>query len=255
MRTILLLTLCATASAQTERWTIYEISLPGPSAGNPFVDVEIGARFALGHRSIDVDGFYDGQGVYKIRFMPDTPGDWTYSTHSNRAELNGKTGKFICAPARAGNHGPVRVRNTTHFSYEDGAPYIPIGTTAYAWTHQGDALEEQTLQTLRSAPFNKMRMCVFPKSYAYNANEPVYYPFENNDYTRFNPAFFAHLEKRVADLEALGIEADLILFHPYDRWGYAKMGAASRRPLPPLYHRAPRRRIATSGGPSPTNGI
>jgi hypothetical protein len=102
---------------------------------------------------------------------------------------------------------------------------VQIGTTSYAWTHQGDELEEQTLATLRTAPFNKMRMCVFPKSYTYNANEPVYYPFEQNDYTRFNPAFFAHLEKRVRDLQRLGIEADLILFHPYDRWGYSKMPA------------------------------
>ena len=74
----------------------------------------------------------------------------------------------------------MRVRYTTHFGYEDGTPYVPIGTTCYAWTHQGDALEEQTLATLRTAPFNKMRMCVFPKSYAYNANEPVYYPFERD---------------------------------------------------------------------------
>jgi hypothetical protein len=73
-------------------------------------------------------------------------------------------------------------------------------------------------------------MCVFPKSYAYNANEPVYYPFPrdaagHNDLSRFNPQFFQHLEKRIADLEGLGIEADLILFHPYDRWGYASLPA------------------------------
>jgi hypothetical protein len=124
----------------------------------------------------------------------------------------------------------VRVRYTTHFGYEDGTPYVPIGTTAYAWTHQGDRLEEQTLATLRSAAFNKMRMCVFPKSYDYNHNEPMYYPFVRDaagahDWTRFDPGFFQHLEKRVAELEALGIEADLILFHPYDRWGYASLAA------------------------------
>ena len=71
-------------------------------------------------------------------------------------------------------------------------------------------------------------MCIFPKRYTYNANEPIYYPFPRtasgeNDLTRFNPAFFHHLETRIADLQALHIEADLILFHPYDRWGYSKM--------------------------------
>ncbi|HYW94502.1 MAG TPA: DUF5605 domain-containing protein, partial [Bacteroidales bacterium] len=40
---------------------------------------------------------------------------------------------------------------------------------------------------------------------------------------RFNPAFFHHLEKRLGQLRDLGIEADIILFHPYDRWGYANM--------------------------------
>ncbi|GAI29095.1 unnamed protein product, partial [marine sediment metagenome] len=36
-------------------------------------------------------------------------------------------------------------------------------------------MEEQTLATLKDAPFNKMRMCVFPKSYSYNKNEPEFY--------------------------------------------------------------------------------
>jgi hypothetical protein len=160
--------------------------------------------------------------------MPDEIGEWTYATSSNAAALSGKTGGFTVTAPSPGNHGPVRVRYTTHFGYEDGTAYVPIGTTAYAWTHQGDRLEEQTLATLRQAPFNKMRMCVFPKSYDYNRNEPVYYPFPRttagvNDFSRFDPAFFRHQEERLLDLQALGIEADLILFHPYDRWGYANM--------------------------------
>jgi len=72
-------------------------------------------------------------------------------------------------------------------------------------------------------------MCVFPKHYEYNHNEPEFYPFprngSTNDYTRFDPRFFAHLERRILDLQKMGIEADLILFHPYDRWGYQSMTA------------------------------
>lgn len=62
-------------------------------------------------------------------------------------------------------------------------------------------------------------MCVFPKRYTFNANEPPCYPFEGEgvwDFTRFNPAYFQHLERRLLDLRELGIEADRILFHPYD---------------------------------------
>jgi hypothetical protein len=212
------------------KWEVFEITLSGPAGGNPFAEVDLHADFSLEHRTVSVDGFYDGEGRYKIRFMPDDEGNWTFSTSSNAEELNGKTGGFTCTPALASSHGPVRVRNTSHFAYEDGTPYFPFGTTCYAWVHQSEAMQEQTLRTLASAPFNKMRMCIFPKHYEYNHNEPALYPFVRDaagkhDFSRFNPAFFAHIEKRIGDLRALGIEADLILFHPYDRWGYQSMTA------------------------------
>jgi hypothetical protein len=222
------------ATMPLEQWDTYDVALDGPTHGNPFVDVNLSARFTLGERSIDVAGFYDGEGVYRVRFMPDQPGRWTYVTRSNDPALDGKTGGFTCALASKKNHGPVRVAHTFHFAYADGTPYRQIGTTCYAWTHQGEALEKQTLATLRRSPFNKIRMCVFPKHYAYNSNEPPSYPFEGIppskwDFTRFNPAHFRHLEKRIGQLRDLGIEADLILFHPYDEghWGFDRMDAAA----------------------------
>jgi hypothetical protein len=149
-------------------------------------------------------------------------------TESSAPELAGKSGRFACVASLPGVHGPVRVRNSFHFGYADGTPFFPFGTTCYAWVHQSESLQEQTLKALSTAPFNKIRMCVFPKSYEYNHNEPPFYPFERSamgvsDFTRLNPEFFRHLEKRIGDLRALGIESDLIVFHPYDRWGYSTM--------------------------------
>jgi hypothetical protein len=219
-------------SVKVEQWGMFELALQGSAAGNPFQDVELSAEFSHGHRTVSVRGFYDGEGVYKVRFMPDTVGEWRYCTGSNSKLLHAHAGTFECVAPAAANHGPVRVANTFHFAYADGTPYRQIGTTCYAWTHQGDALEEQTLATLAASPFNKIRMCVFPKSYDFNQNEPIYYPFARSedgafDWTRFNPEFFRHFEQRVAELQALGIEADIILFHPYDRWGFIEMDAAS----------------------------
>jgi hypothetical protein len=218
------------ADAPVEQWGIAEVVLRGPSEGNPFTEVMLSARVAQGDRAHEVAGFYDGEGVYRVRFMPDRPGAWHYTTTSNRPELDGKTGQIEVGPPSPGNHGPVRVRNTFHFAYADGTPYFPVGTTCYAWTHQGDALEEQTLDTLKHSPFNKLRMCVFPKFYAYNRGEPPLYPFAGTpprtwDFSRFNPEFFRHLERRVGQLRDLGIEADLILLHPYDKghWGFDRM--------------------------------
>lgn len=215
---------------EVERWGIGELALPGPQDGNPFLDVTLSAEFRYQNRTIEADGFYDGEGIYRVRIMPDAVGAWRYVTHSNCPALDGISGEFACVPASPGNHGPVHVRNTYHFAHADGAPYLQIGTTCYVWNHQGDELEELTLATLAQSPFNKMRMCVFPKDYLYNKNEPPHHPFagslaEGWDFTRFNPAHFRHLEQRVGDLGKLGIEADIILFHPYDRWGYATLPA------------------------------
>src|SRR5664279_2545487 len=111
------------AADSAERWGVYEVVLQGPRAGNPFVDVQLRAQFRYRNRVVDVDGFYDGDGVYRVRFMPDEIGEWSYRTTSSAADLDGKQGSFICAAPTAGNHGPVHVRYVTHFAYDDGTPY------------------------------------------------------------------------------------------------------------------------------------
>jgi len=219
----------AAACGDVEQWDIFELTLKGPAEGNPFVDVRLSAEFRRGGEVFAPSGFYDGGGEYKVRFMPDAAGEWTYLTKSNRRELDGKKGQFTCTKARGGNHGPVRVHNTFQLAYADGTEHFSVGTTCYAWAHQGDKMETQTLGTLKDAPFNKMRMCVFPKAYSYNNNEPDYYAYEGKpkkdwDFKRFKPAFWHHFEKRVGQLRDMGIEADIIIFHPYDRWGFKSMG-------------------------------
>ncbi|HEX3043755.1 MAG TPA: DUF5060 domain-containing protein, partial [Bacillota bacterium] len=151
-----------------ECWGIFQVVLTMKHNGNPFTEVQFGAKFSFGGRVIGVDGFYDGDDVYKVRFMPDTVGEWKYVTKSNNKELDGIKGSFTCIQPSDGNHGVVRVKHKFHFAYDDGTPYFPIGTTCYVWNHQGRELEEQTLKTLKDGPFNKMRMCVFPKHYDFN---------------------------------------------------------------------------------------
>ncbi|MDZ7723253.1 MAG: DUF5060 domain-containing protein [candidate division KSB1 bacterium] len=224
----LIITTVLFAAEHVERWGLYEITLQGPRSGNPFTDVQLSADFRNAESIVTVHGFYDGDGVYKIRFMPEKTGTWSWHISSTVEPLDGKTGEMVCIPVSDGNHGPVRVHNTFHFAYTDGTPYKQIGTTCYAWIHQTQQLQEQTLKTLSESAFNKIRMCIFPKDYVYNQNEPGSYAFVRdqsgkNDYSRFDPAFWAHLEQRILDLQNLGIQADLILFHPYDRWDFANM--------------------------------
>jgi len=213
-----------------EQWSIFELVLRGSTEGNPF-DVQLSAKFTLGQRAIEARGFYDGQGVWRVRFMPPEPGVWTCQTSSDLPELSGRSGHVTCTKASTpGNHGPVVVRNTYHFAYADGTPFHPITTTLYGWVNQqSEALQEQTLASLRELPFNRIRMMVLPIAWSQD-NVPRFFPFQQKEdqsweFARFDPRFFQAIEKRLGQLRDMGIEAELILFHNRDggRTGFDRM--------------------------------
>lgn len=229
-----------------ERWGLFEVSVKGTSEGNPFTERSVKGIFKGDSECVTVDGFYDGDGVYKVRFMPSFEGAYSYKI---AGDFGGdeKEGKFEVTAPSADNHGPVRVAGTHHFAYEDGTAYYPIGTTCYVWDLQSDERIAETLESLKASAFNKIRFCVFPKHYDYNLGEPRSYPYEGtpvdsstltrdnfSEYTgrtegnhfdlyRFNPEHFRHIEWCISQLQKLGIEADIIVMHPYDRWGFSQM--------------------------------
>jgi Domain of unknown function (DUF5060)/Domain of unknown function (DUF5605)/Protein of unknown function (DUF4038) len=216
-------------ASEPTQWGLLEVALRGPSDGNPFVDVELSAEFRCESSSWTVGGFYDGNGVYRLRALAEEEGVWQFVTTSTAPALDGVRGEFTVGPATPDAHGPVRV-DGFHFRYADGTRYRPWGTTAYAWNHQGDQQQEATLQTLASSPFTKLRMCLFPKHFVYNTDEPERFPFPRTeegsfDHTQFDLEFFARLDEQVRRLGELSVQADLILFHPYDRWGFSNLGA------------------------------
>ncbi len=229
-----------------ERWGCLELRFLGNYFENPFIDATIKGKFEGKHETIDVEGFYDGNNTYKVRFMPSFIGDYKFEVEGNFSDVV-YTGNIKVYDAKMGNHGPVKVADKFHFTYSDGTPYYSIGTTCYAWLHQPKEMREQTIKTLSASPFNKIRFCIFPKHYDYNLYEPVTYPYEGKpcdisnlnrenfkeyvptnpdndwDFTRFNVKHFQILERNIEELLNLGIEADVILFHPYDRWGFSCM--------------------------------
>ena len=228
-----------------ERWGIFEKSFTGPTDGNPFVDHKVSAVFSGKNEKVTVDGFYDGDGVYKVRFMPSFEGEYGYRISSDFLG-DDICGKFEAVPPTGNNHGPVRVVNQYHFAYEDATPYYSVGTTCYAWVHQPDETVKKTYDELSKGYFNKIRFCVFPKHYVHNFRDPVTFPYEGTpvstegineenywsytscesndwDFKRFNTEHFRRVEKAIGNLMDLGIEADLIVMHPYDRWGFSKM--------------------------------
>ncbi|GAA3585190.1 DUF5605 domain-containing protein [Gibbsiella greigii] len=212
---------------KVSQWQRFERQFSVNAAPSHFTDSWLTATFICEDEAHTVYGFYNDNGEFILRFMPDKAGDWHYTLASNLPALNGQQGEFTCVVDPQGK-GPVRRDGDWHFHRADGTPWYPFGTTAYVWNYQSEAVQAETYASLAASPFNKIRMCVFPKHYRYNLAEPKRFPFPGNieigfDYSRFNVDFFAELEKQIATLAEMEIEVDLIIFHPYDRWGFSAM--------------------------------
>ena len=140
---------------------VYQASAPEGSQA----DVDLTAKFICGGETVEVKGFYAGQNTYKVRFLPMQAGDYTYQVSGVLSDA----GQLRILPAD--RHGPVHARGC-HFCHADGMRYSPFGTTVYALAHQDSQVTHDTFESLENAPFNKVRLCLFPKHYEHNNNDP-----------------------------------------------------------------------------------
>lgn len=212
-----------------KQYEMFELTFNGVKPEGSWVNVPVEAEFTWKsgengqEKSKKVKGFYAGENLYKVRFLPEEAGEYRWQvTGCIRGE-----GQEICTRSEPGGKGIVRAKDT-HFEYSDGTIFRPFGTTIYALANQSRERIDQTMETLKKAPFNKVRHCIFPKFYDYNREDPECYPFEkdeegNWDMNRPYFPFWEKLENVIFRLADMGIQSDLILFHSYDKWGFSML--------------------------------
>lgn len=207
------------------QYEIFEVKIQGEEPKGSQVEVDVKGRFFHNGTEQIVRGFYAGEDTYIVRFYPEEAGSYTYQIEGVAGAVS-EEACIECKPSEKNRHGMVRPYET-HFRHADGTWFYPFGTTVYAFSHQEDERVAETFETLAEAPFNKIRMCVFPKHSDYNHNEPPYYAFEKTegkwDVHKPCMAFWDRLESHIRKLDEMGIQCDLILFHPYDNWGFSKL--------------------------------
>jgi len=220
-----------------------EIAFQGEEPQGSKVKVDVKAEITGPEGTKVIKGFYAGENTFKVRFLPETEGTYQYKVTG----LVSGEGSMEVLPADEKHCGIVRAEGT-HLVYKNGKAFYGFGTTVYALAHQSEELMDETMETLSHAPFNKVRMCLFPKHYNYNHNEPAHYAFSFKKGVE-NPVFDVNCNKgsetkaenliwdvdcpcftfwdafeyRLNQLFEMGIQVDLILFHPYDRWGFSTM--------------------------------
>ncbi|WP_266367329.1 DUF5060 domain-containing protein [Tellurirhabdus rosea] len=256
------------AKTQLEAYDYQEITVnvKKPAAAvNPFKDVKLTATFtAENGQPVTAEGFCDSPDgtVYKIRFMPSTPGTWTYAL---KLAQNGKSqqasGKFTVQ--KSSRKGPLRLdkENPWHFVFENtGEHYFWNSTTTYwlmGW--KDEKIINESIDRLARLGINRIRVAINGRAHGGdrwsepNVVESPNFTFLLNpwvaqrpndldnpgfDVTRMNVAHWQKLDRLVARARDRGLIVSLIFYvdgldHATDPFKKERMGDENEQ----LYYR------------------
>jgi hypothetical protein len=154
------------SAESVEAYDFVEVTakVEGPDASNPFTDAILRGSFgkAGGSERTAVDGFCDSAdgSVFRIRFMPSSPGSYMYSIAYRQGSFETThVGTFQASDGH--RRGPVRVdpKYPWHFIWEGpGEHYFFNGTTAFflmGWRE--DRVINYIIERLHGLKINRIR--------------------------------------------------------------------------------------------------
>ena len=189
--------------------------------------------------TLKVPGFYDGNGIWKVRFSPTQEGIWQGNVVSDDAQLDGVADlDVVCVPnENARVHGRVRVDDKAphRFCFEDGTVCVPLGfewdwMTAYHQVHDGDSERANpsftdAMDLLSESGFNYVMANLYAHYYhrteiseqtqPYLYQYPKHYLFvgtnDEPDHSHLNVQFFQIFDRAVLALHQRGVVLHLMI--------------------------------------------
>lgn len=206
------------------KWDMHEFELHGKSwVDNPFIQsAVIGEFVSPSGKKLTLDGFYDGDDTWRIRFAPDEEGDWHYVIRGEGVEIFQK-GVLHCIPPKSKGFIHIHPDNPYTFAYDNGEAFFPMGDTCYGLYADSlitPELRSQYLKTRREQNFNFVRMGVVHSPNHWDSDSK-FFPWEgtpqNPDLDRYNPQYFQGLDQVLKEMESNGMNAELLVLTFYQK--------------------------------------
>lgn len=190
------------ATADADPWTELSVELTAPDGG-----------------SRTVRGFWDGGRTWRVRFMPDAPGTWTYRTATQPAVdgLSGEEGRFMVVEAADTatvflQHGPVHISDEGHYlAHRDGTPFFWLGDTAWNGALRSTEEDWATYLADRAGKGFSVIQFVTTQWRAAHTDAEGNVAYVGYDSIQVNPAFFQRLDRRVDAVNEAGLLAAPVL--------------------------------------------
>lgn len=170
-------------------------------------------------REKKVNGFWDGDKNWKVRFAPNEKGMWTFVTKcsdESNTGLHNINGSFECV-ANDSEHeiftkGSIkRPGGVYHLTYADGTPFF--WTACTAWNGALKSTEEEWdiyLEDRKSKNYNVIQL-VTTQWRGGDADRYGQAAFDGCGRISVNPAFYQHLDKKMDKVNEYGLVAAPVL--------------------------------------------
>ncbi len=203
-------------------WHKYEIAFSSKvDYPNPLYDV---SEFSVLFRSPTgrerkVNGFWDGERDWKVRFQPDEIGQWTWSsTCSDRKNkgLQGQSGQFECVQANESlelfKRGAIKhIPGKYYLTYSDGTPFFWLACTSWNGAMKSTQADwDRYLQHRRNHQYNVIQF-VTTQWRGGDSNRDGDVAFTGSGRIEINPVFFQKLDEKVDRINEFGLVAAPVL--------------------------------------------
>lgn len=194
---------------------------------------DLAVRFtAPSGKQVTRPGFYDGGQTYRVRFLPNEEGKWSYATVAQAAGLANGSGTFeVRKSPDAKNlflrHGPIRVsKDGTHLEHLDGTPFFFLGDTVW----NGPLLAkrdhwETFLRDRVDKGFSAIQFVMYAPWRTAPTNAEGQVAFAGDKDVVINPDFYRRMDERMD-----AIADDGLLSVPVLLWAWSKKDAGQALP-------------------------
>ena len=199
-----------------ERFAVHDVSLESMGQyANPYKEVvaEAVVRGPAG-ASRTLPLFWDGGSTWKLRFSPETIGDWQWSVRSSDPGLNGRTGRFRATGSE--RKGSIRSMRDSprHFERQDGSRFWFLGDTAWALFTDNEAERHDRAAAFRyldaraGQGFNVIHSMLLSEAGWENRGGP---PFTDLAREIINPKYWQEVDVRLAQANSKGLVCGLVI--------------------------------------------
>ncbi len=205
------------AAADVPKWQRFEARFDSSANyGNPPQEAQLTAVFTSPKgEPRKVYGFWDGAKIWRVRFMPDETGRWTYKTICSDARNKGlheQSGEFNCvAPvgkSRFAQHGPIRVSDDERsLAHQDGTPFFYLGDTTWNGALLSTPADWQTYVKERTRQkFTAVQFAVTHWRASPNGDREHRLAYKGpTNRIELNPLFFQALDQKLDALTEAGL--------------------------------------------------